>query len=209
MKGCWQTRATKLSTDLGTTSTFVRGRVPVPFQQEVESVETLKNELELHGATLLFLRLIVREGLQPVAAIKEGSKVQDTDAAAAAEAVASVTPGDTAAEDIRNAVADLRAKAAESGLPRTAAAGRAPAATLEALRLQVVAVSVVAWMLWGALSVLSGAVLLVFQNPGFGTPMDYAMCIAWGAGITLAGQQAAQMTPTTVATAIGVKIPGK
>jgi hypothetical protein len=57
------------------------------------------------------------------------------------------------------------------------------------------------------LSVLSGAVLLVFQSPGFGTWLDYVFCLAWGAGITLAGQQATQMTPGSVATAIGVKIP--
>jgi hypothetical protein len=204
----WKKRADTLATDLTGLARLVRGVVPVPFAQEASGVETLKTALEREGAVVSLLQLLQRDGLERLVEASKAFPRHEAEALVAATEIAITPAGETAAADVKKIVDDFIALATGKGQAEARGASRrSAAADVEMFRLHILALSLTAWLLWGMLSVLSGAVLLVFQSPGFGTWLDYVFCLAWGAGITLAGQQAAQMTPGSVATAIGVKIP--
>jgi hypothetical protein len=205
----WRNRAKLVATDLSGLATLVRGVVPVPFAQEAAGVETLKTAMERVGAAVSLLQLLQRDGLARIVAASKAFPGHEGKALVAATEIA-MTPAETAAGHVKKIVDQFIALASgeeEGELESRAVAPRSAAADVDMFRLHILALSLTAWLLWGTLSVLSGAVLLVFQSPGFGTWLDYVFCLAWGAGITLAGQQAAHLTPGSVATAIGVKIP--
>ena len=204
----WNERANQLEEEISDLDDLVRGLVPAAFVQEVASVETLKAGIERTGATLSLLQLLQREGIERIVDLMKSFQGHDDEGLEAAAKIAVVSAGDSAADDVKAIVDDF--KAAASGEPKItplAAAPRSAARAFNKLRMQILALSLAAWFLWALFSILTGAVLLVFKNPGFGTWLDYVFCVAWGAGITLAGQQAAQMTPGSVATALGIKIP--
>jgi len=50
--------------------------------------------------------------------------------------------------------------------------------------------------------------LIAWQNPAFGTPIDLATALAWSLGIGVVGQQASAVSPSTIAGNVGINIPG-
>lgn len=204
----WEGRATTLGRDMGVLDDLVRGIVPPPFAQEVAGLDSLKSAMERLGGTLSTLQHLQRDGLERLVAVDTAFPNHHAEALVAATKVSVVADDTNAAEAVNTIVTDFIGVATPRPQAVTlAGAPRTSAAAFDAIRLHIVALSIAAWFLWSLLSVLTGAVLLVFQNPGFGTWLDYVICVGWGAGITLAGQQAGQMTPGGVAAAVGIRIP--
>lgn len=63
------------------------------------------------------------------------------------------------------------------------------------------------WLLWGVLTVLTGAWALVFANAGFGTIFDLLFCLFWGFGLPTTLEKLQQVTPGAIATSAGVTLP--
>jgi hypothetical protein len=175
------------------------------------AIEDLKSGLERHGKTVTFLRTLLRDGLQAVEALaaKKGHDPRHAKAVeTAASAIATISAAEDPAVRIREILATLRTELAIP-LPRTASAAAAkPGHEFRSLRLQIAAASLVVWAAWALLSVITGAIFLIYQNPGFGTELDLLTCFTWGLGIAAAGQQASSsIGPGSVAQSIGVKLP--
>jgi hypothetical protein len=204
----WTKRADDLKKDMKELDSLVRSKIPQPFADEVASVETLKAALERHGKTVSLLRQLLRDGLRAVAAILE----RKPDARAAAEetaaAIASISAVENAATLIADELTKLRKAAQDAGPPLLAAAGGRRADSVSTIKLEVAAASLIIWFVWALIAVLSGALLLIYQNPAFGTDYDLLVCLAWGIGVSIAGQQATQVNPGGVAQSIGIKLPG-
>jgi hypothetical protein len=79
--------------------------------------------------------------------------------------------------------------------------------TVEEATFTIERASDAAWWIWGATSFVTGLAALIVPNAGFGTAMDLITCFLWGLGVTTAGTTLQSMTPSTVATSIGVGIP--
>ncbi len=75
----------------------------------------------------------------------------------------------------------------------------------EELRVETAILSHVGWLFLIVATTLAGAYVLVFSTSaaGFGTPLDYLLCLAWGIGLPAAGQLT-QATTSTVASNFGI-----
>jgi hypothetical protein len=58
-----------------------------------------------------------------------------------------------------------------------------PTNEFETLRLQVESISKGVWLVYGVLTALSGFAVLVLNNSGFGTPVDFIFAFFWGFGL--------------------------
>jgi hypothetical protein len=203
----WERKAAKLSNDMKELDHLVRSAVPMPFADEVLTVETLKAGIERHGKMVLHLRTLLDDGLTTVSGILAAFPA----AVAPAQEAAALIAGTSAAEDvatrINTAVAALRQAAGAPALPKLAGAG-GQAARLQSLRLQIAGSSLLIWLFWAAVSILTGGLVLIYQSPAFGSDVDLLTCLAWGLGVSVAGQQLSQATPATVAQSVGVRLPG-
>ena len=59
------------------------------------------------------------------------------------------------------------------------------------------------WLLYGVLTALSGLVVLILNNPGFGIPVDLAFALFWGFGLPTT---VAALAPGSAATALNIPI---
>lgn len=65
-------------------------------------------------------------------------------------------------------------------------------------------VSILAWLV---LSMLSGALAMIATKPGFGSWVDLALCVLWGATVPVAGKALSDITATGAPSAFGISIP--
>lgn len=63
------------------------------------------------------------------------------------------------------------------------------------------------WIVWAAVTVALGCMVLIFNDPGFGGCLDLLKCFFWGLGVQVAGQQLQELTPGKVATRFGLPVP--
>ena len=79
----------------------------------------------------------------------------------------------------------------------------APSREFEMLGIEIQSISKGVWLLYGILTTLSGIVVLIFNNSGFGIPVDFVLAFFWGFGIpTTAGA----IAPTSAASALNIAI---
>jgi hypothetical protein len=86
------------------------------------------------------------------------------------------------------------------------AAGRDKPRTSLQLLAEIDAISLTFWAIWAILATLSGYLVLIAYDPGFGGSVDYVRCIFWGFGLPVAGQSLQQLTLGTVNTQLGVTV---
>ena len=203
----WFSDANRLLEDIAAIP--LRSPVAMPFDDEVAGLASFKSAIEACTPALLHLRLRFRSGLVEVHKlfVKHQSKPGALDAAAETAALISIEPAASDAAAKINAHVDaLRSKL------KVAVLSAAPRATtaedLATISFQLVAASVAVWLFWGLISVATGMLLLVYSNPAFGTPVDWWTCFLWALGVSVVGQQASQLTPTHIATNVGIKFPG-
>jgi hypothetical protein len=60
------------------------------------------------------------------------------------------------------------------------------------------------WLIWGTLTLISGMSVLILTNPGFGTALDFVFCFFWGFGLPTGIDKLQQLSPTGIATTIGM-----
>jgi len=88
---------------------------------------------------------------------------------------------------------------------RAAAGAGAPSLTPAELRVQIARAGSLAWAFILLATTLAGAYIWVFPSgaAGFGTPLDFLTCLAWGFGLST-GSQLVGSTTSSVATTFGV-----
>lgn len=180
--------------------------IAVPRAEDAERVQAFKKAVESITAVFPHFRLLLN-GLMRVKGVQERTK-KTAECAAAAGEIAQIQPGDDAAVKVEQLIGALRNATGDAAKAGFASAAIEPAAQLRRVNVLLGTVSVAMWLLWAAISVLTGLAILVFQNPAFGTPFDLLMCALWGLGISVVGQQASQLTPSGVAGTIGIAVPG-
>jgi hypothetical protein len=205
----WKTSADRLDQSLTQLKKEARPMVPQPLQSDLTDLQGFKAKMEELGATFSFLRTLLQSGLEVVADWQRNHPGHDAKMQDAAQSIATISQAPDVSADIKAILLDLRTKAAVTSMLVTlAAAPRTIAEELHAVSFQIMAVNIVAILFWAAVSVLSGALLFIFQSPAFGTNLDLMLCVAWGLGISTAGGTSPQTTPSTVASSIGIKLPG-
>jgi hypothetical protein len=75
------------------------------------------------------------------------------------------------------------------------------------IQMEIQTITLLFWLVWGVLSVLTGFIVLVMSAPGFGTAADYLRCLLWGFGLPVAGQGLQTLTMSSVNSQLGVTLP--
>jgi hypothetical protein len=85
-----------------------------------------------------------------------------------------------------------------TGVPRTplTVEHRTP----KQLRMRIALGGLLAWGFIGMVTALAGLHVLIFSNPGFGTPMDLLGCVLWGLGLPAATLLASATTSSIAST---------
>ena len=204
----WKASADRLDQALSELKKEARPLAPQPLQSDLTDLQGFKTKMEESGATFSFLRTLLQNGLEVIADWQKNHPGHHAKMDDAAQRIATIPQAPDVAADIKAILADLRTKAAVPAMITLAAAPRTVAEELHAVSFEIMTVNIVAIVFWAAVSVLSGALLFIFQSPAFGTNLDLMLCAAWGLGISTAGGTSPQTTPATVASSIGIKLPG-
>ena len=97
-----------------------------------------------------------------------------------------------------------------AAMPAAALGGGTPSTGTSSMQHLLFVIDVLnagAWVIWAAITTVTGAAALVFSNTAFGTPLDFVKAFLWGVGVQVAGQQLQQLLPANVSTALGITLP--
>jgi hypothetical protein len=164
-----------------------------------------KQTLATRSEKLSLLEVLMERGFQSLAAMPPSAGT----AAAAAKLAeiadeAKFDPEATAAE-IRDALALTQPDDQRNLNEMPAAPIREP--TVREIDMTLREMSILTWIVVGAVATLLGCYILVLSNPGFGILPDYIFCVLWGFGLPAGAQQLGQATLGTVTTALRVTTP--
>lgn len=185
---------------------------PVPWRKTrtAEFEAFLKEE----GARIATLEVVVRKGvgkavdLWPPAAGRETAFVKaltKLDGLTASK----LEPTEAAARvgEILGTLGDDLAGGKYQALGQTPPPEPVPLPSSRELRLQLIALGGVLWGLWAVVTLVTGYVVMVLPDLGFGSPLDLAKCFFWGLGVHTAGQSLQQLTPASLRTTFQVEVP--
>jgi hypothetical protein len=74
----------------------------------------------------------------------------------------------------------------------------------EHIAVQIRWLSFGVWAAFACFATLTGAYFVVFSNLGFGTINDYLLCLLWGVGLPIGGQQLTPITTNSVTSSFGI-----
>lgn len=69
------------------------------------------------------------------------------------------------------------------------------------------AITLISWVFWLFVSMVGGYAALIMNDLSFGMKEDYLICLLWGFGIGVGGEQLKALSPASIATSIGVVVP--
>lgn len=202
----WQRLWSLVAKDIAGLSAHRSSPIAVPRADDAARVQEFKKAVEAITAVFPHFRLLLN-ALMRVKDVQE-STGKKAECEAAAREIAQTQSGKDAIAEVEQIVGALRTATGVAAKAKLAAAPLEPASEIRRVNVLLGTVSVAMWLLWAAISVLTGLAILVFQNPAFGTPFDLLTCALWGLGISVMGQQASQLTPSGIAGTIGITVPG-
>ena len=188
---------------------FLPPKVPNPFGFTVDAAG-YKTYLELRNPRIQLLSILVNEGVVPASKEDVGNPpsttkkdlvktaIKDIDTIASGPAPSA----DQASQRVLQFLTTLRS-ALSGGAAGPLAVGSQANRTLESLQLEVETISKGVWVLYGLLTALSGLVVLILNNPGYGVPLDYVFAFFWGFGLPMAVQS---LVPGSAATALNISV---
>lgn len=88
-----------------------------------------------------------------------------------------------------------------------AAAAQGVVPQLQRIEFAIATWSLISIFTWLILSVITGSLAMIATKPGFGTEVDLALCLLWGAGLPIAGKGLSDLTASGVPAAFGLTIP--
>jgi hypothetical protein len=187
---------------------------PNPFSPPDASLQ-MQTYLSQMGNRITTFNLVVRWGLVAV----ESMWGQVADAGVQAQGNAALTaldnlatfggPPDILRNNIQTQLTNLQtaithAMAAGGGGAPAPAAYTTPSS--HQLTVQMERLSLLAWVVWGVLTIAVGCVTLVVFNAGFGTAQDLVTCFLWGAGMPGLVQGLGGLTMGSVASAFSLQL---
>lgn len=174
--------------------------------------DEFKTYLQGTGNRLASLHVVVGSGLSK---IEQAWNVAGTDAAKQ-KAVQQAADDLLEIPDEKISTADTKIKVDQvlntMNNKINAAVGAGAAASDVGVQLQHVWLSNAAWTyiilaVWFVVTLLVGAMIMVFARPGFGSPSDYGLCLLWGFGLPAAGTQLNQLSSGSVGPRLGLTLP--
>jgi hypothetical protein len=190
---------TKLATANINQQLYTTPSLPIPFQFSPRASQYTAF-LGQVDTTLTVLTIVVREGLSPVADLwKCEHPNHKPDFQTAVSGMNNVFVQSTDLAAVRRQVRALldTLKAAIGGAVAAAVVSAAPPAlpSVDTLLLDIRRMSQIVWVVICFLTVLTGWVVLIARNPGFGKPADLLFCVFWGFGLPVT---VLSLTPSSV-----------
>ena len=193
---------------------FLPPGFPVTVKGMAPSADAYKEYLAKRTQNIVLLEALVERGFEqawkmvPRPPDKEKLASLQT-ATASLDALAEEDIPNTAGlvEKIGPILGNLRTQLgrAESALEARQAEARPP--TFEQLTVEIRNFSLMTWTVFAILATALGTYILVILNLGFGLLSDYFVCLFWGFGLPVGGQQLAQSTIGSVSTVLGIPVP--
>ncbi|MGD0013826.1 MAG: hypothetical protein ABSD56_05310 [Bryobacteraceae bacterium] len=185
--------------------------MPGPFDPDAK-MDEFKAHLQRVGLRLESLRVVVEAGMSeiPRAWNLAGADTPKQGAVKnAAHGLLKVPDGQISAADTKKKVDGILGDLFNQ-LGATLSAGLTVADV--GMQLQHVMMSSAGWtwlvlLVWGASTILTGAMAMVLSKAGFGTPMDFGYCVLWGLGLPAAGTQLSQLSAAGIGPKFGVTLP--
>jgi hypothetical protein len=177
------------------------------FDAAPDTAAGLKAKLDEVSKTLEGLLVLLRSGAPPVLRLLKVSAKRDAALAFAreldelAERVTGPQDAKTKADELAKRVAAARGTESSEG-----AVAATRDVTVADLDLEIKGLSLVAWSIWGLIALVIGTAW-IFTDPDFGTTIDLVTSFAWGFGMTTFGAGIQNLTPSSVATQMNVKVP--
>jgi hypothetical protein len=211
-----QARLAKLRSDLAESTldalNLLPGTLRKPFGGSDADAAAYRTYLSERSDAIAALAIVLGEGLDALEKAWKASPKHAAILTAASEldALAGVVK---APADATSGIAPILAKM-EAAMVAAGAVQRAQPAgplsrsrsTLE-IRAQQTRIALAAWGFLALVTTVAGAAILVINNHGFGTALDYIQCFFWGLGVQTAGQQLQQLTPGGIATSLKLSLP--
>jgi hypothetical protein len=189
---------------------------PQPPKLGVDTSAALKEFLVHEAGYVTGMAIVIRDGLERLwRDWIDGSGTADAGVRAALEAALRRLNADgahvTDETDAKALVIEvLRTYHTEKAKAVAADVGRqAPPqpVTVQELTWEIGRLYKLSWLLWGALTVLTGAWTFILANAGFGTVFDLLFCLFWGFGLPTTLEKLQQATPATIASSAGITLP--
>jgi hypothetical protein len=190
---------------------FLPPSFPSPYGYTVDAAG-YKAYIEAKNLLIQLLSVVVREGVTIAAAKDDGNltAAQHTLIVNAIKNIDAIGANSLlnlaqARQSIQTVLAGLQ----NALFPQAPGLAIAPAGTgsspveTETLQIQMQSIGKGIWIVYGALTALSGLAVLVLNNPGFGVPIDFIFAFFWGFGLpTTLGA----LTPGSAQSALNISV---
>jgi hypothetical protein len=188
---------------------FLSPEVPAPWATTPRTTE-YKQFLDRHAEEFALMSAVVRHGILPASKLQTpgmppAKAVLIEGAISSMDNIALAQPkpsASAAASSANNQLLALQGQlSGADGAPPTSAS---VSPSVESVQFQFRQASAIVWVTWAILTIAIGSVVLIFNKPDFGVPMDLLNCFVWGFGLPVAGQA---LGPGSATTAIGINLP--
>lgn len=92
---------------------------------------------------------------------------------------------------------------------RSVAPATSAKSLLQRVTTEIKSLTLSVWIAYGLLVSVGGIAVLIIANPGFGTLLDFIYCLFWGFGLPVALDKLQQLSPSGMATTIGIGSPSR
>jgi hypothetical protein len=200
---------------------FLNPALPSPFPSNAPKLGDYKAYLQEQDDWAAVLDTVVRDGFttawaqlpanaNPAAVKAVNDCIKDIDSLlpkGAAKAPALVDVGARINSALQKLDADLKTanQAARFGAPPIGEVVIGDR-SYEQINVEIQFISAVVWLVAGLMSMAAGSYVLVFMNLGFGVPTDFLVCLFWGFGLPVAGNQLMQMSSASIGTTLGISV---
>lgn len=188
---------------------YLPAEIPKPYSGEQDKAGELKKFLAAQDNCVACLTLIVRDGMNNV--LKDWPNHKNEILAALTtlnekgESVTESTTIEQIKKEVTEAIEHYHSTTTKPGISSDAAVhGVIAPLTSQAISWQIKEISTIAWGIWGLLTFFVGLAVLIMNNPGFGTTLDLIFCFLWGFGLPTGIDKLQQLSPSGVATNIGI-----
>src|SRR5262245_50609790 len=193
---------------------FLQPRFPVTVKGMAPSADADKEYLAKRTQNVALLEALVERGFEqawkmvPRPLDKEKlASLQTATASLDALAEEDIPNTTVLAEKIGPILRNLRTQLGRAELAEEGPPAEARPPTFEQLTVEIRNFSLMTWAVFAILATALGTYILVILNLGFGVLSDYFVCLFWGFGLPVGGQQLAQSTIGSVSTVLGVPVP--
>ena len=206
-----KSRAGRLSESISDDALDRANLLPPPFalgpgsNAAPDTALALKAKLDEVSKVYEGLLVLLRNGMPPVLRLMQVLAKRDEALGFAGE-LDTFAESVTGPQDAKMKADDVRSQAIEAHGAEAGAVRNNRDVTMSELDLQIQGLAAVAWGIWGLIALVTGAAW-IFTDPDYGTTVDLVSSFAWGFGMITFGAGIQNLTPSSVATQMNVKIP--